>query len=158
APVDLPVVLPRDISFKNNIHISVDGLPPDVSADVQPSADVLPGGGLTAERTIRLTRTTASKLPADVTVKAQSGTTVRTVKLHLDAALQTAMVTSGLGLTPRLEGDGTEIRVTGNGFCPGTSVTVGNINATVDATVIDSHTLSFHVPTLATTGPVDINP
>ena len=40
APVDVPVVLPRDISFTSNIHLSVDGLPPDVSADVQPSADV----------------------------------------------------------------------------------------------------------------------
>ena len=69
-----------------------------------------------------------------------------------------AIVTTGLGLTPRLGTDGTEIRITGNGFCPGTAVEVGNINGTVDATLIDAHTLSFHVPTLATTGAVGIDP
>ena len=159
APADVPIALPRDISFKGNIQISVDGLPPDVSAEVQPSADVLPGGGLTAERTIRFTRTTMSKLPADVTVKAQAGSVLRTLKLHLDTALPTATVTTGLGLTARLgSSQGTEIRITGNGFCPGTTVEAGNVDAAADATVIDAHTLSFHVPTLATTGSVAIVP
>jgi hypothetical protein len=157
-PVDVPLELPRDIGLNDTIHLSVTGLPAGVSADITPSADVAPGGGLTADRTIRFTRTTAAALPADVTVQAQAPEGTRTLKLHLSTASPSATVTSGLGLTPRLLTDGTQIQVTGNGFCPGTTVRVGNVQATADATVVDANTLSFHVPALATTGNVTIVP
>ena len=158
APVDVPLKLPRDIALNDTIHLSVTGLPAGVSADITPSADVAPGGGLTADRTIRFTRTTAAPLPADVTVQAQAPEGTRSLKLHLSAATSSATVTSGLGLTPRLLSDGTQIQVTGNGFCPGTTVRVGNAQASADATLVDAHTLSFHVPALATTGNVTIVP
>lgn len=157
APVDVPLKLPRDIGLNDTIHLSLTGLPAGVSADITPSADVAPGGGLTADRTVRFTRTTAAPMPADVTVKAQAPEGIRTLQLHLSTATPTATVTTGLGLTPRLLTDGTQIQVIGNGFCPGTTVRVGN-QASTDATLVDAHTISFNVPVLATTGKVTIAP
>ena len=159
APVNVPVQVPRDIALNDNIHMSVAGLPAGVTASILPSPDVAPGGGLTADRTIQLTRTTGAALPADVTVKAQTQSITRTMTLHLADAVQTATASPGFGLTSRLEsGVGTPITVTGNGFCPGTRVLVGNSFAPADVTVVDPQTLSFDVPRLATTGPVTIVP
>ena len=157
APVDVPIELPRDQALKDPIHVSVTGLPPGVTADVLPSPDIPVGGGLTAQRTIRLTRTSAAVLPASVTVTARTFTAQRQLTLALSRATQTATATPGFGLTPRQVAlGGTEIRLTGNGFCPGTRVLVGNDHAGADTTRIDDHTLSFRIPRLATSGPVTI--
>ena len=67
-------------------------------------------------------------------------------------------MTPGSGLTPRLMTDGTQMTLTGNGFCPGTQVQVGGTGAIADANVVDPHTITFHMPTLATTGPVTVVP
>jgi hypothetical protein len=159
APLDVPLRLPRDIGLNDTIHLSVTGLPAGTGADFLRSADVAPGGGLTAERTLRLTRTAGLALPKDITVTAQAPEGTRTLTLHVVGNSGTATVTPGFGLTPRLGLDGTEIDVTGSGFCPGTRVEVGNAEATVDAKVAGNHTgLSFHIPALATTGPVVIIP
>ncbi len=157
APVDVPIELPRDPALEDPVHISVGGLPAGVSADVLPSPDVPVGGGLTAQRTIRLTRTSAAVLPSSVTVTARTFTEQRQVTLALSRATPTATATPGFGLTPRQVAlVGTEIRLAGNGFCPGTRVDVGNDHAGTDTTRIDDHTLSFHIPRLATSGPVTI--
>jgi hypothetical protein len=159
APVSVPVQIPRDIALNETVHMSVTGLPAGVTATILPSPDVAPGGGLTADRTIQLTRTSGSALPADVTVQAQTASITRTMTLHLADAAQTATALPGFGFTSRLEqGVGSQITVTGNGFCPGTRVLVGNSFASADATVVDPQTLSFRVPRLATTGPVTIVP
>jgi hypothetical protein len=158
APVDVPIELPRDSGLRDSIHLSVTGLPRGVSATVLPSPDVAPGGGLTANRTIELTRAPGAALPADVTVRAGSPDATRTLALHLTTAAATASLSPGLGLTPRLGADGTEINVSGNGFCPGTSVEVGNSSAIVSASTPDPHTLTFHMPRLATSGPVTVLP
>ncbi len=158
APIDVPVKLPRDIGMNDTIHLSVPGLPNGLAAQILPSADVAPGGGLTAERTIRFTRISRVPLPADVTVKATSPDGDRTLTLHVDAAPPQATVTPGAGLTPRLLSNGTQMTLTGNGFCPGTEVQVGGTAALADATVVDPHTITFHMPTLAMTGPVTIVP
>ncbi len=158
APVDVPVKLPRDIGMNDTIHLSVPGLPNGLAAQILPSSDVAPGGGLTAERTIRFSRISHVPIPADVTVKATSPDGDRTLTLHVDAAAPHATVTPGLGLTPRLMTNGTQMTLTGNGFCPGTEVEVGARNGLADATVVDPHTITFHMPTLAMTGPVTIIP
>jgi hypothetical protein len=159
APVDVPIELPRDIALHDAIHLTVGGLPNGVSAQVLPSPDVPPGGGLTAARTIRLTRASGAALPADVTVQADAPGARRTLTLHLNRSPDTASVTPGVGRTARLlSGDGSAVQVTGSGFCPGTRVLVGNPLGEVDTTLIDPHTLSFHVPRLATTGQVIIVP
>jgi hypothetical protein len=158
APVDVPLRLPRDIGMTDTIHLSVPGLPSGLAAQILPSADIAPGGGLTAERTVRFMRISRVPLPADVTVKATSPDGDRTLTLHVDAATPHATVTPGLGLTPRLMSNGTQMTLTGNGFCPGTEVRVGSTFATTDANVIDPHTITFHMPTYAMTGAVTIVP
>ena len=158
APIDVPLKLPRDIGMNDTIHLSVPGLPNGLAAEILPSADVAPGGGLTAERTIRFTRISRVPLPADVMVKATSPDGDRTLTLHLNAASPQATVTPGSGLTPRLMTNGTQMTLTGNGFCPGTQVQVGGTGAIADANVVDPHTITFHMPTLATTGPVTVVP
>jgi hypothetical protein len=158
APVDVPVELPRDIGLNDAIHLSVPGLPNGVAADVLPSPDVAPGGGLTAQRTIRFTRISHAALPADVTVKATSPDGDRTLKLHVDAAIPRATVSPGFGLTPRLMTSGTQMTLSGNGFCPGTRVQVGSSDAPTDTNVVDPHTITFHMPALALSGPVTVVP
>ncbi len=158
APIDVPVKLPRDIGMNDTIHLSVPGLPNGLAAQILPSADVAPGGGLTAERTIQFSRISRVPLPADVTVKAASPDGDRTLALHVDAAPPQATVTPGSGLTPRLISNGTQMTVTGNGFCPGTEVQVGGTAAIADTNVVDPHTITFHMPTLAMTGPVTVVP
>ena len=138
TPVSVPVQVPRDIALNDTVHMSVTGLPAGVTATILPSPDVAPGGGLTADRTIQLTRTSGAALPADVTVQAQTASITRTMTLHLADAAPTATALPGFGCTSRLEqGVGSQITVTGNGFCPGTRVLVGNSFASADAAVVD---------------------
>src|SRR5205823_6431107 len=78
APVDVSLKLPRDSSLTDTIHLSVDKLPAGVTASLTPSADVAPGtGGFTADRTLRLARTSHAALPADIVVRAQAPTATR---------------------------------------------------------------------------------
>lgn len=169
APVDVPIVVARNGTFASGprvggandatVKLTVAGLPPGVSAQILPSDTVLPGGNFFADRTIEFSSAPGAALPATVSVQAADNSLpVRTLSFNLQRAAPTATVASGLGLTPRFLRDGTELRVDGNGFCPGTSVLVGNANAAASATVQDDHTLLFKVPRLATSGPVTIVP
>jgi hypothetical protein len=158
SPVDVPIVVARDGFFASfaTTTLTVEGLPPGVSAQILPSDTVSPGGNLFADRTVEFTRAVGTALPATVTVRATGASVDRTITLHLGRATSTATLASGLGLTPRFSREGTELRIDGNGFCPGTTVLVGNSNAATSATVQDDHTLLFKVPRLATSGPVTI--
>jgi hypothetical protein len=159
SATDVPIRVPRDIALKDNVHVSVTGLPPGVTADVLPSPDILPGGGLTAERTIRFTRQSTASLPAVVTVTARTFTGIRHISLTLQRATPTASVAPGFGLTARLGAvNGTQITLSGTGFCPGTTVQVGNTHATATTERVDDHTVTFTIPPLATSGPVTVFP
>jgi hypothetical protein len=159
APVDVPIVVARDGTFNGTVTLAVAGLPAGVSAQIEPSATVAPGGDFFADRTIHFSRSAGATLPANVTVRATSaGLADRTMTLFVHRATSTATLASGLGLTPRHLGPGTQIGITGNGFCAGTTVLVGNTDAGADATIVDDHTLTFNVPRLATTGAVTIVP
>jgi hypothetical protein len=71
-------------------------------------------------------------------------------------------VSSSVGLTPRLGGQGTLLSLTGAGFCPGTTVAIGDEGkgmesiATPESISPDGTTLTFHVPRGAVTGPVQV--
>lgn len=164
ADTDVPLFVDRDISFAQDVKLSVEGLPAGVSAQVLPSDTVAPGGSLAADRTIRFRRTAAADLPPDaprdVTIRSTGPANhERVLQLHLSKADGRATFTPGFGRTARLLGtEGTEIRVTGNGFCPGTQVVVGNDDATVTPTLVDDHTLTFRLPRSATPGPLTIAP
>jgi hypothetical protein len=171
APVDVPIVVARDGFFASGprvggadsatVKLTVEGLPPGVSAQILPSDTVSPGGNFFADRTVEFSRAAGAALPATVTVQATdpgAALPVRNLSFTLQGAAPIATVASGLGLTPRFSREGTELRIDGNGFCPGTTVLVGNANAATTATVQDDHTLLFKVPRLATSGPVTIVP
>lgn len=159
SPVDVPVVVARDSTFNGTVNLSVEGLPSGVTAQIEPSDTVAPGGNFFANRTIHFTRTAGSALPATVTLRATSpGLADRTLSYFVSRAAPTASLVSAIGLTPRHLTPGTQIQITGNGFCPGSSVVVGNKYATTATTTPDTHTLAFAVPRLATTGPVTIVP
>ena len=170
APVSVPLVVERDRTFASGptlgslgsatVKLSVNGLPPGVSAQIKPSDTVSPGGGFFADRTIEFSRSPGAALPGTANLHAYDPATSdlpgRFLFFTLRRAAPVATVVSTLGLTPRFIREGTEVRIDGNGFCPGTSVLVGN--AAASTTVENDHTLRFTVPRLATSGPVKIVP
>lgn len=84
----------------------------------------------------------------------------RTLLVPVAASVATATVVEDtIGYTPMRFKAGTRLKLTGNGFCPGTRVEVGNTLAIASTTVApDSRSLLFHMPRLATTGPVTVVP
>jgi hypothetical protein len=177
APVDLPLKISRDIAFNQSLALSLrenaaaaTGLPAGVSAEILPDATVAPGGGLSAERTLRFradpgANLSQHRLPIVLTAKAGTGTGSfqKTLPLSMTRATPSATVAPStpappLGTTPRSGRPGSRVRIHGSGFCPGTSVEVGNEYATAPATLVDEHTLEFTVPRYATSGPVTVDP
>jgi hypothetical protein len=177
APVDLPLKVSRDIAFNQSIALSLRedqvgaiGLPVGISAEILPGATVPPGGNLIAERTLRFRADPSANLgqnefpiALEATSGSGAGAQTRALPMHLSRATPHATVASGepgsgFGLTPRFGGEGTRIRVHGNGFCPGTEVQVGNSRAIVPATFVNDRTIEFNVPRFATSGPVTIIP
>jgi hypothetical protein len=157
--VDVPIVVTRDAGFTGAISLTVEGLPAGAGAQITPSAAVPSSEGPSASRTVSFSDHPDRTLPRTVSVRATSpGAPDRTVTLSVGHAVSTATLTAGIGLTPRHVLPGTQIKVNGNGFCPGTSVQVGNVYAATAATLQDPHTLLFTIPRLATTGPVTIVP
>jgi hypothetical protein len=177
APIDVPVRITRDIAMNRDIalkvgHSTPEGLltdlPAGVSAEILPNPVVSPGGGLAAERTIRfrvdpradfnlLTVALQGRTGADPAGSARS-LRFLVSKAKPTATIATSTPGSGLGRTPRYGGNGTAVRVHGNGFCPGTSVEVGNSLALAEARLIDDHTIEFNVPRNATTRRLLIHP
>jgi hypothetical protein len=173
APVELPLRIGRDIANDQDVSLSIKGdspqaiqLPPGIEGEFLPDAVVHPGGALSAERTLRLRAGDAAFIPADgarLVIEGKAGTSTHTLPLRLlratpHASIVTDTPGSGLGLTPRFAEEGTHVRIHGNGFCPATSVKVGDTFAPAPARVIDAHTLEFTVPRYATSGRVTIVP
>lgn len=167
APVDRTFVLERDRSFGGTVQLSVDNAPAGVTAQILPSATVPPGGGFNVERTLRVTRGAADVgIGRDVTVRAHApGYPDRTYTFPVDDVAPQAVATPGFARTPRRGLPGTTVRLDGNGFCPGTTVQVGegpygaNFVAEADTTIApDNRSLTFSVPRPATTGRVTVVP
>lgn len=166
APVDVPVKVRRDIAMNRDITLSLrqvgEGpLPPGLSAEILPSPVVPPGGGLVAERTLRLRADhtvdlgTVDLLLQGV-VAGSSPDPERGLPLVIGRESPIATVASstpgsGLARTPRFGGTGTTVRVRGNGFCPGTTVAIGSSFAVVPTRLLDDRTIEFDVPRNALT-------
>jgi hypothetical protein len=165
APIDVGLRLPRAFDFANSrtITLTAEGVPAGVIAEFVPSDKVPPGGGLIAERTLRVSRGSALIPPgSSVLVRASSpGFPDRTVSVPLSNAAAAASLdpTTTSGAAPSRLQPGSLVRLNGNGFCLGTRVRVGNALAEADTELDPSATaLSFRVPRLATSGPITIVP
>ena len=100
-----------------------------------------------------------SPLGATILVRASSpGAPDRTLTVAVAAQAPTATVAPNtLGYAPMHLRLGTQLKLTGNGFCPGTTLQVGNARATAGTTLApDGRSLLFRIPRLATTGRVTV--
>ena len=164
----MPLKVTRDIALDQDISLSLHedkfgktfDLPEGLGAEILPSPIVHPGGGLTAERTLRL-RVPANlhleenslQLLLEATSGSGSSASTRTMPMTLLGARRSATVAgSPLALTPRFGKDGTRVRLHSSGFCSGTAVKVGSDEAPLPATLVDDHTIEFNLPRYATSG------
>jgi hypothetical protein len=170
APFEVPVKIGRDIAMNRDVTLGLraDGetLVTGLETEFLPSPIVAPGGSLAAERTLRIlldpTRTFGFA-PLILEGRAGPSGSTHAVPVGLIRAEPRANISIvppafSHGRTPRFGQAGTRVRVTGTGFCPGTTVEVGNEYAAAPATVLDPHTIEFTVPRYATSGQVTIVP
>jgi hypothetical protein len=175
APVDVPLQITRDIAMTRDVTLSVESaaqggapeLPNGVTAEILDSPVVAPGGSVVAQRTLRLTVQPSAQLPPEglalLLLAKADGAPAHTLKLslfHLSPTAEVASTSTGSNVvhTPRFQQDGSRVRITGDGFCPGTRIRVGADTHEEPATVVDDHTLEFTVPRYALSGPVKILP
>jgi hypothetical protein len=163
--VDVPLRVQRDIAFATtkSVSLSAEGVPPGVTAEFIPGATIPPGGNLIAEPTLRLHRDLSNLfVGSSVLVRAAApGAPDRILVIPLVPANSTASLdpSSVSGAVPSRLLPGSRIRMTGNGFCAGTKVQVGNELGVADTQVEpDGKGLSFEVPRLATSGVVTVVP
>ncbi len=161
AAGDLTIRVRRSLAFATTaaVTLSVES-GSALTGQILPSANIPAGGNLSEERTLRLRWTGDPKPPQGVVVRATSpGLPDRTLTLLARPAVPTAQVQDPTGLAPRRGQPGSLITLTGNGFCPGTTVQVGNELATADTDVAgDGRSLTFRIPRLGTDGPVTVVP
>jgi hypothetical protein len=162
APVEFPLRLPRSPAFRAVITLTAENVPPGVTADFVPGNTLGPEGALLYLPRLRLHRETGSIPPgATVLIRASSpGVPDRTLPVPVASQGPTAMVNGTLiGYAPMRERLGTQLTLSGNGFCQGTKVEVGNPAAVVATTVsADGRSLQFRIPRLATAGPITVVP
>ncbi|HEX5609755.1 MAG TPA: hypothetical protein VFX45_06665 [Solirubrobacterales bacterium] len=174
AAVDVPLTIARDPALERTVQLSVRQdledstlMPPGISGEFLAGADVAPGGGLVAERTLRLRSDASSGLfsqPRTIVVEArvEPGEPPRALRLRLTHAegASVSRITPAFrdARTPRFGRPGATVRVSGEGFCPGTTVIVGSDQSRTPTTLLDDRTLEFVVPRYATTGPLTVVP
>jgi hypothetical protein len=161
AAADLVFRVRRSLAFAQNaaLTLSVES-GSALTGEILPSPDMPAGGNLSEERILRLRWTGDPKPPQGVVVRARSpGLPDRVLTLIARPAVPSAQVQDSSGLAPRRGQPGSRITLNGNGFCPGTTVQVGNELATADTDVAgDSRSLTFRIPRLGTDGPVAVVP
>ncbi|HST38777.1 MAG TPA: hypothetical protein VLK58_04685, partial [Conexibacter sp.] len=153
-----PLRLERDLDFRGTVSLSVSGLPSGVRASFDRS-EVPAQGGLIQEVALRLEGSAIPAVPTTVTVTATSpGAPLRTLAVDVVRATPTATVATPVNRllsTPQLLRRGTDVRLTGNGFCPGTVVRVGQAHGEAPTVVEpDGRGLRFTTPRGATSGPI----
>jgi len=161
----------REINFQiEPITLSISGLPPSIQATFNPPSPLAPPPGGSFVNTVVLTLTEgvgATISNISVTVTASNGSQISRLILSIaggTGAIDSFSPTSGS--TPQLLRPGTEVVVTGSGFCSGSLVAFGSdmINGQFLAVAAptflsaDGRELHVNVPRLATTGPITILP
>ncbi len=157
---DLPLRLERSSTLDKTVHLAALGLPPGVTASFTPGPDIAPGGNFFLDVTLRLTGSPTRFVATPFTVEASApGAPTRRLTLNALPATPTASLKTPQLRAPQRLQPGTDGRIEGNGFCPGTTLRLGTAAGTVTPTVAtDGLSLSFPTPRLATSGPIVVVP
>jgi hypothetical protein len=183
ATADVPIQISRDIAMKRGIALQLEDpargprgggagppteavpndLSPGLHAEILSSPLVSPGGGVVAERTLRLSVNWAEAGPRVLlALKATSiggGSSTQTLALEIVRAKPTAQVVgSSNAAAPQRGRPGSDVTIEGNGFCPGTVVWVGSSYAGAQTQPSGDHRLDFSTPRYATNGTVTVVP
>ncbi len=166
VPTDTKILLNRDVSWAvdHTITLAATSVPAGLKVEFVPSATVPPVGQANTPTFMRLTRSGTDRIPsgATITVEASSPdgpTRVKTWPVINAGPTATLDPTTLRGSVPSRLLPGGLVRLTGNGFCRGTRVQVGNALAEVDTQpdlTAPNTAIYFRVPRLATTGPVTV--
>lgn len=153
--------------FNGPITLSVDNAPPNVSVTIKPSVVSLQNSP-NADATLSVQTVTSTPgnpvILAHQTLLIIHGTSpgvldqLAAVVIYPTPPTVSAVKPS-VGRTPQALQPGTEVTISGQGFCQhGTTVEFGNVNAvaTPDYVSPDGTTLRVAVPRLATSGPLTI--
>jgi hypothetical protein len=167
TPVAVTVDVTRQPDFTDEVMLGLSGLPAGVSATFAPlivGAD--PHGGLISRSKLTLTAAQRINL-ATVTLSSVDGQQGSTAPLHLNGVDGTLTAVTPLqnydeatgALLPPVSWSGqagSQVQLTGTGFCPGSQVEFGNADAIATPTSVgaDGRSLVVNVPALATDGPV----
>jgi hypothetical protein len=102
-------------------------------------------------------RNPSGQLPVEVTASSVGFNDADATIDILRAPSQVGPVSPTSGtLTPQALKPGTSVTITGEGFCPDSTVEFGNADAVVRPYSVTSTTIQVRVPRLATTGPVKV--
>ncbi|HEX6667415.1 MAG TPA: hypothetical protein VF081_12555 [Solirubrobacterales bacterium] len=174
AAVDVPLEIARDPALERTVTLSARQdledatlLPPGISGEFLSGPEVPPGGGLVAERTLRLRAGANSDLfrqPRSIVVEARvaPGEAPHTLRLRLihTQGANVSRVTPAFrdARTPRFGRPGATVRLNGQGFCEGTTVLFGSDQTRTPTTLVDEHALELTVPRYAVGGQLTVIP
>ncbi|HVQ60245.1 MAG TPA: hypothetical protein VMS60_15190 [Solirubrobacterales bacterium] len=174
AAVDVPLEIARDPALERTVTLSarqdLEGatlLPPGISGEFLSGPEVPPGGGLVAERTLRLRAGPGAGLfrqPRSIVVEArvEPGEAPHALRLRLihteGASVSRVTPAFRAARTPRFGQPGATVRLNGQGFCEGTTVLFGSDQTRTPTRLVDEHALEFTVPRYAVSGELTVIP
>ncbi|MBJ7330403.1 MAG: hypothetical protein JHC95_10930 [Solirubrobacteraceae bacterium] len=154
-----PIHVQRDLEFRGDVKLELKNVPAAVTASLD-RTEIPAQGGLIQEVQLQLKGSTAA-LPANskITVDATSqGAPTRTLEIDVVREKIISNVVSPATKileAPQMLREGTKVRMTGNGFCPGTVVRVGQGLGEAPVEIEPGGTgLTFTTPRMATSGKI----
>lgn len=143
------------------VHLSASGLPAGVTATFNPATvQAPPGGGyvgstVTFQTPAQLQEGATKTFTLQAAAGAKVGTEAVTLK-NMAAVIDS--ISPKVARTPQMQKPGTTVTLHGQGFCPESSVTFGEANATAKPVFIDptGTSMKVEIPRLALTGEVKV--